>query len=179
MYSLLSVFLLFISYVNIVCASVINYDWELTWVNANPDGRLTRPVIGINGQFPCPTIHATTGDRVIVNLKNSLGNESTSIHWHGLHQQGSNAMDGTTGATQCPILPGDTFTYNFTVRRVSTAPTQHLLTISLVNQTGSFWWHSHHGGQMPDGLRGPFIVHDTEDPYAGQYEDELVLTFSD
>jgi iron transport multicopper oxidase len=32
---------------------------------------------------------------------------------------------------------------------------------------------------MPDGLRGPLIVHDPNSPYAGQYDDELVLTFSD
>ena len=32
---------------------------------------------------------------------------------------------------------------------------------------------------MPDGLRGPLIVHDLNSPYAGQYDDELVLTFSD
>lgn len=28
-------------------------------------------------------------------------------------------MDGTEGVTQCPILPGDTFTYRFVVDRVS------------------------------------------------------------
>ena len=32
---------------------------------------------------------------------------------------------------------------------------------------------------MPDGLRGPLIVHDPNSPYADQYDDELVLTFSD
>lgn len=53
------------------------------------------------------------------------------------------------------------------------------LTQKQVNQTGTYWWHSHHGGQMSDGLRGPLIVHDPNDPYAGQYDEELVLTFSD
>src|SRR5271163_636589 len=48
-----------------------------------------------------------------------------------------------------------------------------------INQTGTYWWHCHYGGQMPDGLRGPLIVHDPNSPYAGQYDDELVLTFSD
>jgi iron transport multicopper oxidase len=32
---------------------------------------------------------------------------------------------------------------------------------------------------MVDGLRGPLIVHDPNDPYAGKYDGELVLTFSD
>jgi iron transport multicopper oxidase len=107
--------LLFLSFATFIYSAVVTYDWELTWVNANPDGRLERPVIGINGEFPCPTIYVTLGDQLVVNVKNSLGNESTSIHWHGIHQEGTNGMDGPTGATQCPILPGSSFTYEFTV----------------------------------------------------------------
>jgi iron transport multicopper oxidase len=112
-FSLLS--LLFLSFATLIYSAVVTYDWELTWVNANPDGRLVRPVMGVNGEFPCPAIHVNVGDQLVVNLKNSLGNESTSIHWHGIHQEGTNAMDGPTGATQCPIPPGSSFTYDFTV----------------------------------------------------------------
>lgn len=39
--------------------------------------------------------------------------------------------------------------------------------------------HSHALGQYPDGLRGPMIIHDPDDPYAGQYDQEIVMTFSD
>ena len=39
--------------------------------------------------------------------------------------------------------------------------------------------HSHNMGQYPDGLRGPLIVHDPEDPYKGKYADEFILTISD
>ena len=55
------------------------------------------------------------GDRVVVNLRNQLGNETTSLHFHGLFQQGSNTMDGPAGVTQCPIPPGEKFTYDFVV----------------------------------------------------------------
>jgi iron transport multicopper oxidase len=34
-------------------------------------------------------------------------------------------------------------------------------------------------GQYPDGLRGPLIVHDTEDPFVGKYDEEVILTVSD
>jgi iron transport multicopper oxidase len=34
-------------------------------------------------------------------------------------------------------------------------------------------------GQYPDGLRGPFIVDDPEDPHKDLYDEEIVLTFSD
>jgi hypothetical protein len=35
---------------------VVELNWDVTWVTASPDG-FARPVVGINGQFPCPTIN--------------------------------------------------------------------------------------------------------------------------
>lgn len=113
----LSSFLLPISLLSSIahCATV-TYDFDIAWTYANPDGQQTRPVQGINGKWPIPPIVATKGDQVIVNVKNSLGNESTSLHFHGLYQNGTTHMDGPTGVSQCGILPGSSFTYNFTVR---------------------------------------------------------------
>ncbi|KAL1800988.1 hypothetical protein ACET3X_001330 [Alternaria dauci] len=145
----------------ITCATV-TYDFDIGWVHANPDGQQTRPVIGINGQWPLPPIVVTKGDQVIVNVKNSLGNESTSLHFHGLYMNGTTHMDGPIAVTQCGITPGSSFTYNFTV-----------------NQPGTYWYHSHERGQYPDGLRGPLIVHDPEDPYNDLYDEEVVITLSD
>jgi iron transport multicopper oxidase len=34
-------------------------------------------------------------------------------------------------------------------------------------------------GQYPDGLRGPMIIHDPNDPFKGQYDEEVVVTLSD
>jgi iron transport multicopper oxidase len=107
-------------YVLFLCATVISgetvtYDFNITWVNANPDGAFDRPTIGINGIWPIPTIRATVGDRVIVNIQNQLGNQSTSLHFHGLFMNGTTEMDGPVGVTQCPVAPGGSFTYNFTV----------------------------------------------------------------
>lgn len=34
-------------------------------------------------------------------------------------------------------------------------------------------------GQYPDGLRGPLIVHDPQDPYQGEVDEEVILTVSD
>jgi iron transport multicopper oxidase len=33
-------------------AAVVTYNWNITYVNANPDGLFERRVIGVNGQFP-------------------------------------------------------------------------------------------------------------------------------
>jgi iron transport multicopper oxidase len=97
-------------------AKVVTYDWSLTWVWANPDGRQARPVIGVNNHWPCPTINVDKGDQVVVHIHNNLGNETTTMHWHGLYQEGTNNMDGPSMVTQCPIQPGSSYTYKFNVR---------------------------------------------------------------
>jgi iron transport multicopper oxidase len=50
-------------------------------------------------------------------------------HWHGIFQEGTQWADGPSFVTQCPIVPGESFLYQFTVP----------------DQAGSFWYHSHHG----------------------------------
>ncbi|KAF2683691.1 multicopper oxidase [Lentithecium fluviatile CBS 122367] len=159
----LSNFLLPISsLLTIVRCATVTYDFDVSWTYANPDGLYNRPVIGINGQWPIPTIRVTKGDQLVVNVKNSLGNETTSLHFHGLYMNGSTHMDGPDQVTQCAIQPGGSFTYNFTV-----------------DQPGTYWYHSHVRGQYPDGLRGAFIVDDPDDPHKDLYDEEIVLTFSD
>src|SRR6267154_6090389 len=34
-------------------------------------------------------------------------------HWHGLFQQHTNYVDGPAFVTQCPIIPGNSFLYEF------------------------------------------------------------------
>lgn len=97
-------------------AATVTYDWTIDWVVAAPDG-FSRPVIGINKQWPCPMIEASVGDTVVVNLNNNLGNETTGLHFHGISQYGSPEMDGPVSSTQCAIPPGASFTYQFVVCR--------------------------------------------------------------
>jgi iron transport multicopper oxidase len=96
-------------------AAVVQHDFNITWVTANPDGAFDRPTIGINGKWPIPQIDANVGDRVVINVHNQLGNQSTSLHFHGLFMNGTTHMDGPSYVTQCPIEPGGSMTYNFTV----------------------------------------------------------------
>jgi iron transport multicopper oxidase len=96
-------------------AATVTYDFNVSWITANPDGAFTRSVMGINNQWPIPIINANVGDQVVVNVFNGLGNVSTSLHFHGLFQNGTNDMDGPAGVNQCGIPPGSSFTYNFTV----------------------------------------------------------------
>ena len=43
-------------------------------------------MIGINGEFPGPTISANAGDLIRVEVTNSLHTEGVVIHWHGIRQ---------------------------------------------------------------------------------------------
>lgn len=104
-----------ICFATLTRAKNVTYDFKIGWLTANPDGAKARPVMGINGQWPIPHITADVGDRVIVNVVNELGNQSTSLHFHGLYQNGTTHMDGPAGVTQCPIAPGASFTYDFEV----------------------------------------------------------------
>ena len=161
-------------------AKDVYYNWSVDWVNAAPDG-FERPVIGINGQWPCPTIDIETGDRLIVDVYNNLGNESTGIHWHGMFQHSTGFMDGTTGVTQCPIKPGDKLRYDFTVyfSKLRMFTNFNADNAKVPDQSGTYWYHSHNLGQYPDGLWGPFIIRNQNDPYTDQYEDEIILTLTD
>ena len=96
-------------------AVTVTYDFNISWTTANPDGQFVRSVIGINDQWPIPQIRAQVGDQIIINAHNGLGNASTSLHFHGLFQNGTTEMDGPAGVNQCPIPPGSTMVYNFTV----------------------------------------------------------------
>ncbi|RDL33905.1 Multicopper oxidase [Venustampulla echinocandica] len=132
-------------------ASTVVYNWNIEWATAAPDG-FHRPVISVNGQWPCPAIEVNIGSRVILNVVNRLQNETTAVHFHGLFQTGSSQMDGPARVAQCPISPGSSFTYNFTI-----------------NQPGTYWYHAHIGAQYIDGFRGPIIrVLTVEDWYHEQ-----------
>ncbi|KAI1827062.1 multicopper oxidase [Xylaria intraflava] len=139
---------------------IVSLEWSLKWKWEAPDG-FGRPVIAVNNQWPPPRIDACKGDRIVVQVTNNLGNETASIHYHGIYQNGSNQMDGPAMVTQCPIPPGSVVTYDFTVEQV-----------------GTFWWHSHALGQIADGLRGPMIIHDPNPPFQ-KPDGELVITASD
>lgn len=117
------------------------YNLTVSNITAAPDG-VFRYIFAINGQFPGPVIEVNEGDRVLINVTNELL-EPTTMHWHGMYQNGTNWMDGSSGITQCPIPAGGSFLYNFTI----------------VGQYGTYWYHSHYSTQYTDGIVGPFIVH--------------------
>ncbi|KAJ7106618.1 multi-copper oxidase [Mycena epipterygia] len=137
------------------------YRWTVSAVTGAPVG-VSKPMVVVNGQSPGPIIQANYNDRILVYLTNGLAREGTSIHWHGLPQNGTNHYDGASGITQCAIPPGETLLYNFT----------------LGGWVGTTWWHGHTDMQHTDGLFGPLVSHS---PFEDMppYETEHVLTLAD
>ncbi|KAG6811126.1 hypothetical protein H0H92_008859 [Tricholoma furcatifolium] len=110
-----------------------------------PDG-FERAVITANGQYPGPLITATKGDTLSITVHNRLD-------WDGIFFSTENVWnEGSSFVTACPIAPGDSFTYNLP---------------SVNDQTGTFCQLS---VQYVDGLRGPLIIYDPEDPLAHLYD---------
>ena len=92
----------------------------------------------INGSIPAPTLRWREGDTVTIRVTNKL-RESTSIHWHGIILPYQ--MDGVPGISFKGIAPGETFTYRFKLE-----------------QSGTYWYHSHSGTQEQTGMYGAIIV---------------------
>ncbi|KAJ7478293.1 laccase [Mycena latifolia] len=144
-------------------------DLTLTNGDVAPDG-FTRQAVLVNGQVPGPLITGNKGDEFNLNVVDTLTNEtmllSTTIHWHGFFQKNNSWSDGVAFVTQCPIAHDNSFLYTF--------PTG--------DQAGTFWYHSHLSTQYCDGLRGPLIVYDPDDPHASLYDvddDTTVITLAD
>ena len=116
--------------------------------------------LGFNGQWPGPTIRVTQGDKVRVLFTNNL-TETTGIHFHGVEFTDF-FEDGVPFVTQLPIIPGETYAYNFVA----------------VN-SGSLMYHSHHNAtdQVGRGLLGAFIVDPKPEPV--KYDREYVWISND
>ena len=104
---------------------------------------------GFNGAHLGPTLRARRGERVAVEVRNRL-DEDTTVHWHGMHLPGR--MDG--GPHQ-PVRPGGTWRPEWRIDQPA----------------ASLWYHPHPHGETSEqvrrGLAGMFIVDDPASDRAG------------
>ncbi len=121
------------------------------------DGRIGGAV-AMNRMVPGPLIRLREGDDAILRVTNRLS-EISSIHWHGLILPPD--MDGVPGVSFPGIRPGETFVYRFPVR-----------------QSGTYWCHSHSGGQELLGLYAPLII-DPIRPEPFRFDRDHVVMLSD
>ncbi|UVT19689.1 MAG: copper resistance system multicopper oxidase [Nitrospira sp.] len=118
----------------------------------------TATAITVNGTIPGPVIRLREGQEVTLRVTNRLG-EITSIHWHGILLPP--VVDGVPGVSFAGIKPGTTFTYRFPV-----------------TQSGTYWYHSHSGGQEMLGVYAPMIL-DPLQPEPFHYDRDYVVMLSD
>ncbi len=112
----------------------------------------------VNGSLPAPLLRWREGDEITLRVTNRLP-VTSSIHWHGILLPFR--MDGVPGLTFNGIQPGETFHYRFKV-----------------NQSGSYWYHSHSRFQEQTGVYGPIVV----EPRGGERfkaERDYVVLLSD
>ena len=98
-----------------------------------------------NGPLPGPTLHVYPGDRVEIDLINNL-NESTNLHFHGLHVSPGNNSDGSAADNVfLDIAPGKTQHYTLHI------PKDH--------PPGKLWYHSHMHHLSYGQVSGRFVWH--------------------
>ncbi len=119
----------------------------------------TRPAITVNGGIPAPLLRWREGDTVTLRVANRLADASSSIHWHGILLPAN--MDGVPGLSFDGIAPGETYTYKFQLQ-----------------QSGTYWYHSHSMFQEQAGLYGPIII-EPRAPAPYHYDREHVVLLSD
>lgn len=100
-----------------------------------------------NGSLGGPTLHVLPGDKIILDLVNNL-NESTNLHFHGLHVSPTNNSDNVF----LEVAPGKKQEY------VVDIPADH--------PVGTYWYHSHMHRkayeQVSAGLSGIIVIEGLE-----------------
>ncbi|KAF0923917.1 hypothetical protein E2562_007758 [Oryza meyeriana var. granulata] len=101
---------------------------------------VTKSIPTVNGRFPGPKIVVREGDTLVVKVTNNI-NKNVTFHWHGVRQLRSGWADGPAFITQCPIRPGGSYVYRFTI----------------TGQRGTLWWHAHFSWLRAT-LYGPLVI---------------------
>lgn len=153
-------------------AATVTHHLELSEFFSNPyqsdandttSKRQSVLVAGINRKVLAPTITVRQGDRLVLKVANNLTVPIT-FHCHGLEYRSEQYLDGVAGLTQCPIQPGQTFTYDFAVD----------------DYPGTYWYHPHtslaHMSSV-DVMHGPLVVlpkQPQDDPHKEMFDSDMV-----
>jgi uncharacterized cupredoxin-like copper-binding protein len=137
--------------------------WELTAsvVEWETEPGTVVEAYAYNGMVPGPQLRAEVGDTVRIILHNELP-VPTTIHSHGLFVPPD--MDGVPVISQPAVMPGESFTYEYTLRNA-----------------GSHMYHSHFMAeeQVPMGLLGAFVVTDPDATDEAQADQDVTMILND
>jgi CopA family copper-resistance protein len=133
------------------------FELDIGYLPVNYTGQ-EKLATAINGSVPAPILRWKEGDTVTLRVKNHLAADS-SIHWHGIILPSN--MDGVPGFSFAGIKPGEYYDYQFKL-----------------NQSGTYWYHSHSGFQEQTGMYGAIIV-DPKEPDPVSVDRDYVVILSD
>ncbi len=118
--------------------STVEYELTLTEGSYETGGIVFKNRVLVNGTIPAPELTFKFGDTAKITVNNKLS-KPTLIHWHGILIK--NDQDGVPFVNSLPIEPNSTKIYEFRI-----------------NQTGTYWYHSHVMFQEQDGVYGSFKI---------------------
>jgi FtsP/CotA-like multicopper oxidase with cupredoxin domain len=130
------------------------FNLEVGKLEVNFTGR-PRVATVVNGRLPAPLLRWREGDLITLRVANRL-DVPTSIHWHGVLVPAN--MDGVPGLSFGGIAPQHSYVYRFRV-----------------NQSGTYWYHSHSHFQQQTGLYGPIIIEPRQSARQSAERDYTVL----
>tara|TARA_R110001599_G_scaffold9996_3_gene49513 strand:- start:30002 stop:31879 length:1878 start_codon:yes stop_codon:yes gene_type:complete len=134
-----------------------HFDLDISYQPVNFTGK-SRIATAVNGSVPGPILRWKEGDDITLRVRNHLAHDS-SIHWHGMILPAE--MDGVPGMSYAGIKPGEYFDYAFKVQ-----------------QSGTYWYHSHSGFQEQTGVYGAIVI-EPRDPDPVSYDRDYVVQLSD
>jgi CopA family copper-resistance protein len=134
-----------------------HFDLGIGYQPVNFTGK-SKIATAINGSVPGPILRWKEGDDITLRVRNHLAHDS-SVHWHGMILP--TEMDGVPGMSYAGIKPGEYFDYAFKVQ-----------------QSGTYWYHSHSGYQEQTGVYGAIVI-EPKDPDPVSYDRDYVVQLSD
>ena len=136
------------------------FELDMVEVMQEVEPGVVKPAYAFNGVIPGPVLRVDEGDKVRMVVKNDLPFD-TGVHWHGMVLP--NEQDGVPGITQPPIMPGETYTYEFTAVA-----------------TGTHWYHTHSSGRhIGKGLYGVLEVVPKKGDFKADHDYRIVIGDTD
>lgn len=152
---------------------------------------IPRGFLSINFKLPGPKIDVCLNDIVVVDLHNEAEGLSSTIHWHGIRQHGTQVCctwkfvyDRLSVMHQCNIQSYNLFFCAFSFKFMDGVPYLTQCPVPFgesfrysfrVEDEGTHLYHSHAGNQKTDGAFGALVVRgvESENPNAWTYDYDL------
>ncbi|KAH7926675.1 hypothetical protein BV22DRAFT_1032673 [Leucogyrophana mollusca] len=116
-----------------------------------------------NSHFTGPQMRVPYASHVRNKVTNMIPSHGSSIHWHGLINNGTPWFDGFASQNQCGIPTNQSFLYQYETKL----------------QSGTAWWHAHFADENADGIFGPLIIEDEPGDFPYDYDEDWTILLTE